>query len=104
VRVIVLARLLGVKARAAEAAKGLREMAARKDVSADEARAALAAVGDRSVVPLLVAQSQKGEPWQRGRSAVALYRLGETVPAARALADADPGVRIAVSCGILAAR
>jgi hypothetical protein len=104
VRVIVLARLLGVKARAAEAAKGLREMATRKDVSADEARAALAAVGDRSVVPLLVAQSQKGEPWQRGRSAVALYRLGETVPAARALADADPGVRIAVSCGILAAR
>jgi hypothetical protein len=104
VRVIVLARLLSVKARTAEASKALREMAARKDGTADEARAALAAFGDRSVVSSLVEQSQKGEPWQRGRSAVALYRLGETVPAAKALADADPGVRISVSCGILAAR
>lgn len=104
VRVIALARLLGVAARATEASKGLREMAAKKDGTADEARAALAAFGDRSVVSSLVEQSQKGEPWQRGRSAVALFRLGETVPAAKVLADADPGVRIRVSCGILAAR
>lgn len=104
VRVIALARLLGVKARAAEATKGLRELSAGKDVTADEARAALAVIGDRSVVSSLIAQSQSGQPWQRGRSAVALFRLGETVSAAKALADADAGVRLSVSCGILAAR
>jgi hypothetical protein len=104
VRVIVLARLLGVKARAAEAMKGLREMAARKDGAAEQARAALAAAGDRSVVGALLTESQKGKAWQRGRSGVALFRLGETVAAAKVLGDGDPGVRLAVSCGILAAR
>lgn len=104
VRVIALARLLRVKERAAESAKALREMAARSDGIADQARAALAATGDRSVVPQLLVSAQKGHPWQRGRAAVALFRLGVTAPAAKTLADADPGVRIAASCGILASR
>jgi HEAT repeat protein len=71
---------------------------------AAEARAALAAIGDHSVVAALVEDVERGHPYRRQTAALALFRLGEASKAARALADADPGVRIAVSCGVLAQR
>jgi len=104
VRVMALARLLALPARKAEAEKRLRQMAAKDDSVAEQARAALAASGDRSVVAGLVRDLQRGHASSRQAAAVSLFRLGEPAKAATALGDDDPGVRLAVSCAVLAAR
>ena len=113
VRVMTLARLLGARSRehkaldeelkraAAEARKQLTELAQGKDQPASEAMASLAASGDVTVAPRLVAVAQKGEAWERSRAAIALFRLGKYAAAAHSLADRDPGVRIRTACGIL---
>jgi DNA-binding ferritin-like protein len=104
VSVIALSRSLDMPNRAADARKALRALVEKHSSAAAEARAALAFIGDRSVVPELVAEAQSGPPERRGAAAVALFRLGESARAAATLADSDPGVRIATACGILSAR
>lgn len=104
VEALAWARLLDVPGRSAAARAALRALSKKSTPGASEARFALAAVGDKSVVPELVAEAQGGAAWSRARAATALFRLGESAPAARTLADADPGVRIAAACGIVSAR
>lgn len=104
VKVIALSRLLEVPARAQAAKLALKQLASKPLPAAAEARAALASLGDRSVVPELVAEAQTGPAWARPRAASALFRLGESARAAATLADADPGVRIGAACSILASR
>ncbi|MFZ5891157.1 MAG: HEAT repeat domain-containing protein [Myxococcota bacterium] len=104
VRVIALSRLLEVPARAPKAKQALKELSAKRLPVAAEARAALAFIGDRSVVRELVAEAQTGPAWSRARAASALFRLGESARAAATLADSDPGVRIGTACSILASR
>ena len=104
VAVLAWSRLLEEPAHSAAAMNALRAIAKKPIPAASEARAALAAAGDKSVVPELVAEAQSGAPWSRGRAAVALFRLGEPARAALTLADQDPGVRIAAACSIVAAR
>lgn len=104
VRVIALSRLLAVPAQRPRAIAGLRQLASREDSAAVEARAALAEEGDTSVANALARDLARGEPWLRQRAALALVQLGAVARAATALGDSDPGVRTAVSCGVLAAR
>jgi len=84
-----------------EAFRGLRSLARAKGAAGDDARAALARLGDRSVVPALKVDVKTGEPWRRQAAALDLFDLGEAAAAARALADPDPGVRTNVACGVL---
>jgi hypothetical protein len=79
----------------------LRALAKQRTEAGEEARAALARLGDRSVVPELVTDVAKAEPWRRTAAALELYDLGAPAAAARALADPDPGVRTTVACGVL---
>lgn len=104
VRVFALGRLLGVPAAKARAEKRLRELASKSEPVAVQARSLLAAAGDKSVVPALARDVERGHPSRRQSAALALFRLGEPAKAAPALGDDDPGVRVAVSCGVLATR
>lgn len=104
IAVLAWSRLLEEPAHSAAATNALRALAKKPIPAAAEARMSLAAAGDKSVVPELVAEAQSGAPWSRGRAAAALYRLGEPARAALTLADPDPGVRIATACGIVASR
>jgi HEAT repeat protein len=104
VSAIALARLLEVPARRAGAERRLRELAKKDDSAGAEARAALAAFGDRTVVGALARDVERGHPFRRQSAALSLLRLGETGRAAHALGDADPGVSNAVSCAVLSSR
>jgi hypothetical protein len=104
VRVIALSRLLDLPARSAAARTALKGLAKTTLPTAVEARAALAFIGDTSVVQELVAEAQSGPAWARARAAVALFRLGQSARAASTLADSDPGVRIGTACGIVTSR
>ncbi|MGC4093646.1 MAG: hypothetical protein QM756_38255 [Polyangiaceae bacterium] len=104
VRVIALSRLLELPAKSAAAKNSLRKLSSTPSPVASQARAALAFLGDRSVVSELVAEAQTGPAWVRARAASTLFRLGESARAAATLADSDPGVRIGAACGILASR
>lgn len=101
ISVLALARLLELPADRAGAQKRLRELAAKNDDVAADARAVLAAAGDRSVIAALARDVQHGPPMRRQSAALSLFRLGEPAKAARALGDADPDVRLAVSCGVV---
>ncbi len=87
--------------RSEQARRELRRVAAGTDGGAFQALATLAARGDPSVVPRLVAQAQNGTASDRTSASVALFRLGNTAIAAAALADRDPSVRLGTACGIL---
>lgn len=84
-----------------EAFRALRSLAQAKGAAGEDARAVLARLGDRSVVPALIADVKTAEPWRRQAAALDLFDLGEASAAARALADPDPGVRTNVACGVL---
>jgi hypothetical protein len=84
-----------------DAFRALRALAQVKGAGGDDARAALARLGDRTVVPGLIADVKTAEPWRRQAAALDLFDLGEAAAAARALADPDPGVRTNVACGVL---
>lgn len=102
IQVAALSRLLAVPEQRKRALSELRKLA--KDTgSAREARAELASFGDRSVVPLLIRDRDQAHPFWRRSAALMLVRLGEHSAAAKSLADADPGVRVAVSCAIVGA-
>jgi hypothetical protein len=104
VRAIALSRMLDLPNARARAQKALRELAAKSDAFAIEARAALAALGDSSVVPALSATLRRGHAAHRAPAALALFRLSQPAIAAEALGDSDPGVRISVACGVTNSR
>ncbi len=79
----------------------MRALAQAKGAGGDDARAVLARLGDRTVVPGLIVDVKTAEPWRRQAAALDLFDLGEAGAAARALADPDPGVRTNVACGVL---
>jgi HEAT repeat protein len=101
VRVRVLARLLEVQD--ATARQELGELAKTQEDFGLEARAALAAVGDSAIVPLLAQQLEKGSSREREQAALGFVELGAWDRAAVALADDDPAVRTRVACRLLAA-
>jgi HEAT repeat protein len=104
VRVMALARLAGDPKAKKTALDGLRDLAKSDDDIGLQARAALAAAGDRGVkkqlVGLLVAEKAR----TRTVAAKGLLDLGEYPSAATALADDDPQVRTAVACAVLVHR
>ncbi len=103
VRVMALARLVE-RARTRDAAQdSLRELAAAdpEDPVAQQARAALAATGDESVHPKLLAELTAPRSYRRRRAALGLIALGDPARAATALGDDDPSVRTSVACSIL---
>lgn len=101
VRVIALARLIDLDAERAAAVKGLHELARKDDDAAIQARAALAAANDSSVVPSLAKQLSSRRSFERTAAGVGLMRLGEWPRVATALADDDPLVRTTVACSVL---
>lgn len=104
VRVMSVSRLLAVPTHRTKAIRSLQQLAKKDDTAAVEARFALAASGDRSVIPALTRDLARAHPLERQSAALWLFRLGEPSKAAAALGDDDPGVRLAVSCGILGSR
>jgi HEAT repeat protein len=97
-----LERLAALGKHRSRAFRELRQRARVRGEQGNEARAALSRLGDRSIVPALVKDVQSGGAYRRQASALELFDLGEPGLAARALADADPGVRTSVACGVLA--
>ena len=101
IKVMALARLASDPAKREQARRGLRRLAEGKSRVAVQARAALAAAGDRGVRPLLVAELRKGNSHRRRVAALGLIGLGQYTSAATALADDDPSVRTEVACSVL---
>ena len=106
-RVVALARLLGVEKRRSEALAALRELANAKANSESERRArsdaqsALAQAGDESVKPMLIQNLRDQAAGTRARAARGLAYLGDYSDAATALADDEGGVRSDVACFLL---
>jgi hypothetical protein len=88
---------LGERAR-----RALRKLAKQKGSLAVQARAALAAVRDESVVPSLVELLTARDAGTRTVAARALVRMGRLSAAATALADDRPDVRTEIACLIVA--
>jgi hypothetical protein len=102
VRVIALSRLLDVPSESARARAALRKLVSEKGRSASLARDALAAGGDTSVVPQLLAargSSDAAERQAAGRGLLSLERYEEL---SILLGDRDANVRSAVACSVLA--
>jgi hypothetical protein len=101
VRVMALARLVEDPGQRPTTIKKLRKLARGRGGVAVQARAALAAAGDTSVVEQLLQQLEKGSSHRRRVAAESLLRMGLYDRAATALADDDPAVRTAVACWVL---
>ncbi len=102
VRVIALSRSLGIAGETARAREALRKTVAEKGRSANLARDALAAGGDASVVPQLLAalgSSDAAERQAAGRGLLSLERYAEL---STLLGDRDANVRATVACSVLA--
>lgn len=104
VQVAALTRSLDVPSRRATAAAKLQLLARGQDGAARQARLALAAARDASVVPLLEQDLATGGPSFRERAAIALFHLGKPARMAPSLADPDPSVRMAVACSLAGER
>ncbi len=102
VKVMALARSLGVPAAQADAKRQLEKLAKGKDRVAVQARAALAAAHDGSISGELLHQLASRSPEERRLAALALIRLGNYSRAATALADDDPDVRASTACSMIA--
>lgn len=102
VRTVALARLLENSGRRATALTELEALAKGSDGAARQARAALVAVGDAKVVPLLSPGLGGDDASLREQAAIGLFRLGLASQMASALADSDPAVRMSVACSVLA--
>jgi hypothetical protein len=101
VRVLALARLLEHPRTAPDARLRLVEMARGGTRAARQARAALAAAGDRGVFELLRRDLASRDAASRRSAALGLIRLGEAPVAADVLADPDPTVRLGVACTLI---
>lgn len=100
VRVAALAKLAESSE---DASKRLGQIAASREPGADDAREAMARIGDRRVIKLLL-EDAKSPNRQRRRAALqGFLALDEAARAAFFMADPDPGLRTAAACGILAA-
>jgi hypothetical protein len=104
VRVMALAKLLGAPEEQASARSELQELAKKPGNEAVQARAALAAAGDTSIIAALNDQLSSKSAEQRKAAARALLRLGQYPDVATALGDESPDVRTSVACNILASR
>lgn len=102
IRVMALARSLGVPAARKNATQELEKLAHGKDLVAIQARAALAAAHDPKVSSELTHQLGSKSPAQRRLAALGLIRLGDYSGAATALADDDPDVRASTACSMIA--
>lgn len=102
VRVMALARSLGVPGARSSAKTQLEKLAAGRDHVAVQARAALAAVQDTNVSGELSRQLASRSPAERRLAALGLIRLGDYSRAATALADDDPDVRASTACSMIA--
>ncbi|HET9955007.1 MAG TPA: hypothetical protein VFQ61_10910 [Polyangiaceae bacterium] len=102
VQLTALRRLTELPATRNAAFARLRSLAQGKTPEAAEVQLTLAELGERSVLPVIEQTLERGPSTLRSRAALALFGIGREARAARALADADPSVRISVSCGMLA--
>jgi HEAT repeat protein len=102
VRVMALARLLDLPEQRASAQKELKKLAQTSGNIAEQARAALAALGDESVRPALLAALREKKPGDRQVAALGLVRLGDYSSAASVLGDDDATTRATLACTILA--
>ncbi len=80
----------------------LFDLAKGDDTDAPRARAELAALGDKRVVPMLEKELVAKNPFARAYAARALVTLGELPRAARLLADKEAQVRVDVACAVIA--
>jgi hypothetical protein len=101
VRVAALSRLLEVPASKTRAVEELRALSKTQGGPAAAARAALAELGDRSVVPLLVKELTARDASSRQAAGRSLLALGSFDQAATLLGDPDASVRVATACNIL---
>jgi hypothetical protein len=102
VRVVALSRLLDVPSESTRARAALRKLVSEKGRSANLARDALAAGGDASVVPQLLAARGSTDAAERqaaGRGLLSLERYEEL---STLLGDRDANVRSSVACSVLA--
>jgi hypothetical protein len=104
VRVLALGRLLDVPERRPQARTALTALAGQKSAAGQQARSALAGIGDQAVASKLADDLKARQPEERQEGALGLMRLGDWSRAATALADDDPDVRTAVACQMLAER
>lgn len=104
VRVMALAKLLSVPKEKAHAQRELQKIARKPGNEAVQARAALAAAGDTSIIGELNQQLGDKSAEKRKLAARALLRLGQYPDVATALGDGNPDVRTTVACNVLASR
>lgn len=101
VQVMAWARLAGFSDTRAAAVRQLATLATPDDHIALQARVALAAAGEKSVLPQLTPLLNAKTARARLVAAKGLLSLGEGRRAATALADDDPWVRMRIACVIL---
>lgn len=103
VRVAALAKLALDPKSKAEARKKLGELAASERPGAGEARSAMARIGDRRVMQLLLKQAKSSDRQSRREAMQAFLALDDYARAAFFMADPDAGLRTRAACEILAA-
>jgi hypothetical protein len=91
---------LGGKERT-RALKALRKLARGEGESAEEARRALVAARDASVVPLLSGEARAKSAFSRGRAAERYAKLGAVDKALALLGDQDAHVRSRAACALV---
>ena len=104
VKVMAFAKLILVPRQTERARAALRKLASKPGNQAIQARAALAAAGDTTVIPKLNEQLQSKSAQKRKLAARALLRLGQYPDVATALGDNNPDVRTSVACNVLASK
>jgi hypothetical protein len=102
VQILAQARLLEFPAERDAARRALRKLAKGAGGVGVQARAALAADGDASVVPKLRSELEAPSPVARRSAALTLVRMGRVVEAAPVLGDPDEALRLDVACAMLA--
>jgi hypothetical protein len=104
VRLMAHAKLITLPEQRQASMSELRKLAQAKGPEAIQARAALAAAGDESVIAALKAQLAAPSAEHRTLAARGLLRLGQYPDVALALGDQSPDVRTEVACNVLARR
>ena len=103
VQVAALAKLATLPAFKPQASKKLGELAASDEPGAVDARQAMARLGDRRVIRLLLKDAKSSDLLRRQIAMRALLSLDEYARAAFFLADPDAGMRTKTACELLAA-
>jgi HEAT repeat protein len=103
VKIAALVKLSALAETSAEAKKKLGELAISKEPGFMEARAAMARIGDRRVIRLLLDQAKKPDPKVRESTMSSFMALDDLERAAFFLADPDPSLRMNTACSLLVA-